>query len=100
MAIWYPSLPKYFINAQKEMALAYIYSARGQTEFYAGNYQESVKWHQKAIDLAKNDREIWQPAAEAFYWMAKYEIAESLLKRALQIDEKSLGKDHPKVASL
>ncbi|MDD5455067.1 MAG: tetratricopeptide repeat protein, partial [Candidatus Ratteibacteria bacterium] len=90
----------YLEQAQKreEIELAYIYSARGNTEMYAGNYEKALQWCQKALALAPENRNIWQPASEILYYMGKYQDAEPLLLRAVEIDKESLGSNHPNVA--
>jgi len=82
----------------KETELAEIYRARGVTEFYAGNYINAESWYEKAIELAPDDPRILNDTGVAFLECAKYTEAEALMRRALEIDEKSFGKDHPEIA--
>lgn len=84
---------------QKETELAKIYSARGETERYAGNYRDAANWYEKALTLAPDDRNVWEPAGLIFYFTADYNRAEPLMRRALKIDEDSFGPNHPSVAT-
>lgn len=83
---------------QKETELAEIYRARGETEFYAGNYVNAEGWYKKAIYLAPDDHVTCLEASIVFFYNAKYEDAEPLMRRTLEIDERSYGEDHPNFA--
>ena len=47
----------------------------------------------------KRERRLIRAAAETFYTLAKYDKAEPLLRRVLQIDEEQYGPNHPEVAT-
>jgi tetratricopeptide (TPR) repeat protein len=83
---------------EKEVELAEIYRLRGEIETYAGKYKAAAKWYKEALRLAGDDEKILREAATAFYYNAEYKEAEPLMNRALEIDEKAFGKDHPDVA--
>ena len=96
----YDDARRYLAEAQdqKEADLAKIYSSRGETEIYTGNFIDAAAWYEKAINLAPDDRSIWESASLVYYHNAQYDQAEPLIRRSLSIDESSFGPDHPNVA--
>jgi len=68
---------------KKELALADIYEARGQTEQYAGHYSTAAKWFDKALSLKPNDLALLSQAGVAFYIAGQYGQAEELYRRWL-----------------
>jgi len=80
--------------------------------YQRGLYSEAAKVAEAALKIAEESlpdhsripaevKPIYEKAiaiAELYQVQGKYSKAESLYKRALAIDEKSLGKDHPDVA--
>ena len=53
---------------------------------------ERYNMENQALSLLRNQYGLW------VYYQARYEMAEPLMRRALAIDERSLGADHPNVA--
>ena len=86
------------VQQRKDEAQAKIYMARMQNASYSGRPQDALQYCDKLKILAGNDSLIINEMAAIYYENAKYEEAEPLVERALQIDEASLGKDHPDVA--
>ncbi len=86
------------VQQKKDQAQAKIYMARMQNASYAGRPQDALQYCDKLKTLAANDSLIINNVALVYYENAKYKEAEPLMKRALKIDEASLGKDHPDVA--
>lgn len=76
---------------QKEIELAEIHRTRGKAEFYAGNYLDSLGWYEKALELAPDNVEIGKEAAVVFFYNAKYEKAEALMRSAVEILEDTGG---------
>jgi len=87
------------VQEQKDRAQAKIYMARMQNASYAVRPQDALQYCDKLTTLAGNDSLIMNEMALVYYKNAKYKEAEPLMQRALKIDEASLGKDHPKVAT-
>jgi len=83
---------------RKDKAQAKIYFAHMQKASYAGRPQEALQYCEKLQPLAGEDPQILNLMATVYYENAMYRDAESLMKRALAIDEASFGKDHPDVA--
>jgi len=86
------------VQERQEEAQAKIYMARMQNASYAGKPKDALQYCDKLTTLAGNDSLIMNEMAAIYFENAKYEEAEPLIQRALAIDEKSFGKDHPKVA--
>jgi len=86
------------VQEQKDRAQAKIYMARMQNTSYAGRPQDALQYCDKLTTLAGNDTLILNGMAAVYYENAEYKEAEPLMERALNIDEASFGKDHPKVA--
>jgi tetratricopeptide (TPR) repeat protein len=84
---------------EKEIELAEIYRTRGQLELYAGNYKEAADWCEKSLELAPDNIEISRWAGRVFHYNAKYDKAEKLLRRALEINEASFGPNDPNITS-
>jgi tetratricopeptide (TPR) repeat protein len=87
------------VQERKDQAQAKIYIARMQNASYAGRPRDALQYCDKLRTLAANDSLIINEIALVYYENAKYKEAEPLMKRALKIDEASLGKDHPDVAT-
>ncbi|MDA2932472.1 tetratricopeptide repeat protein, partial [Nitrospinae bacterium AH-259-F20] len=83
----------------KKVELAKIYVAHGEMEVYAGRYPVAVGWYQKALDLRPNDPGLLNSTALALHLAANYTKAEPLYRRSLTIREKTLGPEHPGVAT-
>ncbi len=83
----------------KEVELARIYKARGQTETYAGRYADAVGWYRKALALKPDDPYILNETTVALTYAGQYAEAMPLSQRALAIREKVLGPEHPGVAT-
>jgi tetratricopeptide (TPR) repeat protein len=87
------------IQREKDKAQAKIYTARIQNSTYAGRYQDALQYCEQLKPLAGNDALILNEIAFVYYRNARYDKAEPLMKRAIEIFEKSLGEDHPSVAT-
>jgi tetratricopeptide (TPR) repeat protein len=83
---------------KEETDLSRIYQTAGDMEMYAGRYKEAAEWYDKALALSPGNSGLLSAAGKAYYYMAQWQKSEPLLRRALAIDEKSYGPDHPKVA--
>jgi len=86
------------LGQKKDEAQAKIYLARMQNASYAGKPQDALQYCEQLEPLAGNDSLILNNMALVYLENAKYKEAEPLMRRALEIDEKSLGTEHPKVA--
>jgi len=84
---------------EKEVELARIYEARGQTEVYAGRYAEAVEWYRKALSLRPDDPTFLNGTAFALTYAGQYSEALPLYQRSLAIRESTLGAEHPDVAA-
>jgi len=86
------------VRQKTDEAQAKIYMARMQNASYAGRPQDALQYCDKLRPLAGNDTLILNEMAEVYYANAEYKEAEPLMQRALNIDEASLGSEHPTVA--
>ena len=81
-------------------------NAAGRISYTLGNYRESEKLLNRALELRKKSLKPDDPKlatslnnlALLYYTQGKYQEAEQLYHRALAIDEKALGPEHPGVA--
>ncbi|GJQ58361.1 MAG: tetratricopeptide repeat protein [Candidatus Scalindua sp. AMX11] len=71
-----------------------------------GDYKEAQPWLEKLLQLRQQETtetvelaQIQNNLALLYHDMGKYEVAEPLYKRSLEIKEKALGLDHPSVAT-
>ncbi|HEY5504960.1 MAG TPA: tetratricopeptide repeat protein, partial [Sedimentisphaerales bacterium] len=87
------------IQQRKNEAQAKIYMARMQNASYAGRPQDALQYCDKLKPFVGEDSQILNDMAVVYYENADYQEAEPMYKRALAIDEASLGKDHPNVAT-
>jgi len=87
------------VQEQKEEAQTKIYVARMQNESYASRYLEALKWCNLLEPLAGDDPGLLDSVAFIYFKNGDYKKAELLYKRALALDEKSLGPKHPDVAN-
>ncbi|MBX7211649.1 MAG: tetratricopeptide repeat protein [Verrucomicrobiaceae bacterium] len=62
-------------------------------------HAETVAWLASGHAIAEPTAELMNNVAMMLYTKAKHQEAEPLLRRALEIDEASFGKDHPNVAA-
>jgi tetratricopeptide (TPR) repeat protein len=86
------------VRQAKDSAQVQIYLARIQNASYAGKPQDALPYCNQLLPIARDDSLIINEIAEVYYYNALYHNAEPLMRRALEIDEKSFGKDHPDVA--
>jgi tetratricopeptide (TPR) repeat protein len=86
------------IQQRKNEAQAKIYMARMQNAFYTGRPQDALQYCDKLRPLADNDPLILNKMAVVYHENVMYQKAEPLIRRALEIDEKSFGTEHPNVA--
>jgi tetratricopeptide (TPR) repeat protein len=87
------------VEQAKDKAQAKIYLARMQNASYAGRPRDALQYCDKLLPLAGDNTQIINSIAVVYYENAAYQKAEPLMRRALEIDEKSFGKDHPEVAT-
>jgi len=71
----------------------------GNSLFEQGKYPESVNAYKKAYAQRPDETTIMNNLGVALVKSGSYSEAEPLYKRALEISEKALGKDHPDVAT-
>jgi tetratricopeptide (TPR) repeat protein len=83
---------------QKEIELADVYKTHGQIEFYAGNYDDSAKWYEKAITLSPNDIKLIIETALIFLDNAMFDKVEPLLLKIFDYMKEKYGFNHPNVA--
>jgi tetratricopeptide (TPR) repeat protein len=62
---------------------------------YASDSDTKLQKMQTELSLKPNDATLLNNLSKAYYDQGKYEQAEPLLLRSLEIKEKALGKDHP-----
>jgi tetratricopeptide (TPR) repeat protein len=86
------------VKRKKDEAQAKIYMARIQNTCYSSRPQHALQYCDKLKLLAGNDSLILNEMARVYYENAEYKKAGPLMERALKIDEKSLGPEHPNVA--
>ena len=71
----------------------------GQSLYEEGKYKESARAYQRCIQLKPDDGALLNNLGGSLTQAGDYAGAEPLLERALAIDEKALGTDHPEVAA-
>ncbi len=84
-------------TAQKGVADAAFFL--GQSLYEQGNYRESAAAFRRCLQLRPDDAMVLNNAALSLTYAGDYSGAEPLFRRALAIDEKALGPDHPEVAT-
>jgi tetratricopeptide (TPR) repeat protein len=70
----------------------------GQSLFGEGKYRDSATAFQRCLELRTDDGAVLNNLALSLTDEGDYAAAEPLYRRALAIDEKALGSDHPDVA--
>ena len=85
------------VIATQEEDLGTAYHARGETEFYAGRYPDAASWYKKALALRPDDPNIMIDAAVSSRYAGEHEAAEPLYRRALEIQQRTLGPEHEAV---
>jgi tetratricopeptide (TPR) repeat protein len=70
----------------------------GTSLFAEGKYAESVAAYERCLQLRPDDTEVLVALALSLQLAGRYKAAEPLYRRALSIDGKMLGPDHPTVA--
>jgi len=84
-------------KAQEEMIAVAL--SLGQSLYEQGNYREAAVKFQRADALKPDDAVILSWLGVSLDDSGRYVEAEPLLKRALEIREKTMGKDHPDTAT-
>jgi len=82
---------------QKQVAEAAFFL--GQSLYEQGKYKESAAAYQRCLQIRPDDATVLNNTAISLEEAGDYAGAEPLLRRALAIDEKALGPDHPGVAT-
>src|ERR1019366_8744336 len=86
-----------FATAQKDVADAAFFL--GQSLYEQGKYRESATAFQRCLQIRPDDPMVLNNTALSLEEAGDYASAEPLLRRALAINEKALGPDHPNVAT-
>ncbi len=76
-----------------------IYTAQGDMNFFQAFYGQAVPWYEKALNLQPDDPAILNSTGLALLNAGKYPEAKPHLKRALEISKKTLGTNHPSMAT-
>jgi tetratricopeptide (TPR) repeat protein len=71
----------------------------GSSLYNQGRYAESAKAYQRCLEIRHDDPKVMNNAGLSLADAGDYAAAEPLYRRALAIDEKALGPDHPTVAT-
>jgi tetratricopeptide (TPR) repeat protein len=71
----------------------------GKSLYGKGRYSEAVDRLQNVASKRGDDPDVLSWLGSALLNVGRYAEAEALYKRALEIDEKALGKDHPDTAT-
>ena len=87
------------VQEQKDQAQIKIYMARIQNSSYVGRHRQALQYCDKLLPLAGNDPQVLYWIAYVYHDNAKYDEAEPLYRRTLEIDQASFGPDHPEVAT-
>jgi tetratricopeptide (TPR) repeat protein len=85
--------------ADLDEELATVDYLQGQTYERQLNYTEAERYYKKAITIESENPLYLNAHATILQLMGRYSEAEPLLQRALAINEKTLGSNHPDVAS-
>ena len=83
----------------KEVELVQIYEARAKTEMYDGRYGDAVGWYERALALNPDDPRLLNGIGFALISTGNYAKAETPLRQALVLREKTLGSEHLDVAA-
>src|SRR5208337_478060 len=71
----------------------------GQALYQQGKYREAAAAFQRCLQMRPDDAVVLNNTALSLKQAGDYAAAEPLMRRALAIDEKALGPDHPAVAT-
>jgi len=84
--------------ADLQQDLAKVHYLQGQNYELQINYPEAERYYKKAA-ATEDENPLYLDAHATILWkMGRYDEAEPLFRRALAIDEKALGPNHPNVA--
>jgi tetratricopeptide (TPR) repeat protein len=83
---------------KKESDLVETLRYLGATQYAQAKYRSAADTFRKAVALRGEDAGLLGWLGWSFYQLAEWTQAESLLRRALAIDEKSHGAEHPDIA--
>ena len=87
---------------EAEQALAKVAESayfEGRAYFQQTKYQEAIASYQEAMGYRPNDTNILGDLAYAYETVGRFDDAEPLLKKALEINEKTYGETHDEVAN-
>jgi tetratricopeptide (TPR) repeat protein len=70
----------------------------GESLYEEGKYQEAAMAYQRCLQLRPDDAIVLNNLGDSLMAAGDYTGAEPPLRRALAIDEKALGRDHPNMA--
>src|SRR5271157_4022238 len=82
---------------QKQVADAAFFL--GSSLYQQGKYKESAVAYQRCLQIRPDDATVLNNTALSLKYAGDYAGAEPLYRRALAIDEKALGPEHPAVAT-
>ncbi|HZL70244.1 MAG TPA: tetratricopeptide repeat protein [Candidatus Limnocylindrales bacterium] len=85
-----------FATARKDVADAAFFL--GQSLYEQGKYRESAAAFQRCLQIRADDPVVLNNTALSLDFAGDYAAAEPLFRRALAIDDKALGPEHPDVA--
>ena len=81
---------------QKQVADAALFL--GQSLYQQRKFKQSAVAYQRCLQIRPDDAKVLNSTANSLSQAGDYAAAEPLYRRALAIDEKALGPDHPLVA--
>ena len=85
--------------ADLQQDLAKVHYLQGQTYELQINYPQAERYYKKAAAI-EDENPLYLDAHATILWkMGRYDDAEPLFRHALAIDEKTLGPNHPDVAT-
>ena len=70
----------------------------GASQYEQGKYRAAADTFRRAVSLRGEDSVLLSWLAVSLHQLAEWAEAEPLMRRALAIDEKNLGREHPSVA--
>ena len=86
------------VAARKELDFVDTLRYLGASQFAQAKFQDAADTFRKAVALRADDAELLTWHGKALYQLAAWSEAEPLMRRAVALDEKSHGPEHPEVA--
>lgn len=96
----YPKAEEFLNKAAEKKETDFVETLRylGASQYEQAKYRVAADTFRKAITLRGEEPELLSWLGITFLALAEWVEAEPLMRRALAIDEKSVGPDHPDVA--